>query len=95
MSYRVQYETNMKWEKDKETGFGRRYFLTGVFFLLFLGWIFHFWEQGKQVFLKLLLPGDPAVTWAALETMVLNLEQGVSLPVAAQELCNGIIQSVY
>ena len=68
---------------------------TGVFFLLFLGWAFLFWEQGKQVFLKLLLPGDPAVTWAALETLVLNLEQGVSLPVAAQELCNGIIQSVY
>lgn len=95
MSYRVQYDSNMKWEAEKKSWGVRRLWMIGLCFLLFVGMVFHFWKDGAQVLLQLLLPGDAAMTWLAMEQLTQNLYQGMPLPVAAQEFCYGIIQAVY
>lgn len=95
MSYRVQYDSDMKWEAEKKPGMGRRLWLTGLFLILFFVLVFRYWEDGAQVLRQVLLPGDAVTTWNSLNQFTWNLYQGVSLPVAAKEFCQNVMQSVY
>lgn len=95
MSYRVQYDWKGKSDSNKKTGTVRRLFVVSMFFILFLGLVFHFWEDGSEFLVNLLLPGDAVLTWNALEQLMQNLYGGMPLSVAAQEFYHGVLQSVY
>ena len=95
MSYRVQYDWSGKSDSDNKTWTVRRLFVVSMFFILFLGLVFHFWEDGSEFLVNLLLPGDAVLTWNALEQLMQNLYGGMPLSVAAQEFYHGVLQSVY
>jgi len=95
MSYRVEYDPDIKWGRKKEEWGIRRVIITGMFFFLFCAAVHSFWQEGRDVLFRLLLPGDAEITWSSLEQFTQNLQEGIPLRFAAREFCHGILQSGY
>lgn len=49
------------------------------------------WPGGRSLLQELLLPGDAQVTASALETLVLELEQGGSMADAVTAFCQEVV----
>ena len=64
---------------------------TGVFLLLFAAMTAAFWPEGREVLMEILLPGDPEVTWNALETMATQLRSGEAIGDAVMAFCREIV----
>ncbi len=91
MSYQVVYPGNPeKRPKKKPVPFS----------LMLCGWLLafvvltvRFWPEGAQVMQKLLLPGDAAVTVAALEDFAAELQAGEQLSGALENFCRSILEN--
>lgn len=95
MSYRVEYNSELKWEHKDERKGSSRYLWTGLFFLCFLMFVNLCWEEGKEVLFQILLPGDAHVTWNGMLHLSDNLRQGIPFSFAVQEFCNEMLQGCY
>lgn len=89
MGYRVEYETVPKVRRMEQRKSGRAA-LTALFFVIFLLLTTVFWPKGRAVLQELLLPGDPVVTVAALETLAEELQTGTRLGDALENFCQTI-----
>ena len=65
--------------------------LTAVFLALFVALTGAFWPRGKAVLQELLLPGDAAVTAAALEDLAAELSNGEEISDALESFCRKVI----
>ena len=91
MSYQVVYPGNQeKQPKKKPVPFALM--LCGCI-LAFVVLTVCFWSEGAQVMQKLLLPGDAAVTVAALEDFAAELQAGEQLPGALENFCRSILEN--
>lgn len=90
MGYRVEYESvkKVRGVQKRTTG---RLALTGIFFLVFLVLVACFWPEGREILRDALLPGDSAVTAAALEELARQVQQGTDLSQAVVEFCRDIL----
>ena len=93
MGYRVVY-TAVKTPSRRGSRAARVAVLTGAFLLLFLFLVNGFWPRGKQALQELLLPGNAAVTAAALEELAAELGEGEELSAALEEFCRRVIRDV-
>lgn len=91
MGYRVAYETVPKVRRMEQRRSGRAA-LTALFFAVFLFLTAVFWPKGREALQELLLPGDPAVTVEALETLAEELQTGVQLGNALENFCLTIVR---
>ncbi|HIR31183.1 MAG TPA: hypothetical protein IAB83_04145 [Candidatus Faecousia faecavium] len=90
MSYQVVYPGNQEKQPKKSVPFA----------LMLCGWLLafviltvFFWPEGAQVMQKLLLPGDTAVTAAALEDFAAELQAGEQLSGALENFCRSILEN--
>lgn len=91
MGYRVEYETVRK-VRRMEQKTARLPALTAGAFLLFLILVGSLWPKGKEVLREMLIPGDPAVTVAALEDLAQELETGAELGDALENFCRTVVR---
>lgn len=94
MGYRVEYETVSK-VRRMEQKTARVPALTAAAFLLFLILVVNFWPKGKAVLQEILIPGDPAVTVAALEDLAEELETGAPLSDALENFCRTVVEAEF
>lgn len=91
MSYQVVYPGGQeKQPKKKPTAFVLM--LCGCI-LAFVLLTARFWPEGAQAMQKLLLPGDAAVTAAALEDFAGELQAGEQLSGALENFCRSILEN--
>ncbi len=91
MSYQVVYPGGQeKQPKKKPTSFVLM--LCGCI-LAFVLLTARFWPEGAQVMQQLLLPGDAAVTAAALEDFAAELQAGEQLSGALENFCRSILEN--
>ena len=91
MGYRITYESVGK--KRKSLGPGHKRTLTGVLVLVLVLGAMGIKSSGLDFVKNYLLPGDPAVTAAALEEMAEDLRQGESIVSAFRAFCEEIIEN--
>lgn len=91
MGYRVEYETVGKVRRMEQRK-SPRAALTALFFALFLLLTAAFWPKGREALRELLIPGDPAVTVGALETLAEELQTGSALGDALENFCQTIVR---
>lgn len=91
MGYRVEYQP-VKKVRGVEKRTSRVPALTALFFLLFLLLVNGFWPQGAEILREILIPGDPTVTVAALETFTQELQTGEELSIAFEDFCRTILE---
>ena len=90
MAYRIVYETGTNRIKASRRNSSRMWFLTAMFLVLFGAVTIKFWPEGRAVLMDILLPGDPEVTWQALETMAVQLRSGEAIGDAVMAFCREI-----
>lgn len=95
MSYRVEYDSGIKWEKSRKSGGKYTWLWTGICFAGFVLLVNLFWDTGREVLLQLVLPGDTQVTWNGMQQLSENLRQGIPLQAAVHEFYNEILQGCY
>lgn len=91
MGYRVDYQP-----VKKVRGLGKRTArapaLAALFLILFCLLVNSVWPRGAEMLRELLIPGDAAVTVAALEAFTTELEAGETLSGALEGFCRKVIQ---
>lgn len=95
MSYRVEYDSKVKWEQCTKPKGSYRVLLTGLFLMLFFLLVNFGWEEGKELLFQLMLPGDAHVTWNGMQQLSENLSSGIPLQFAIREFYNEILQGCY
>lgn len=86
MPYRINYSS----ASEPGPSVLPRFFLTCVFFAVFLVLVTLYWPEGREVLRLLLIPGDPDVTMAAAETFASELHCGNSLKGAAMDFFSSL-----
>lgn len=91
MGYRVDYQPikKVRGAEKRKSGIPA---LTALCLLVFLLLVNSCWPRGARVLRSLLLPGDAAVTVAALEDFAVELGAGDSFPGAFENFCRRVIQ---
>lgn len=92
MGYRVEYGKIRK-VRNLESRFSRKAAFTGMFLLSFLILVKVCWPQGSGLLQEILLPGDGAVTAAALDVFTEELRAGGSFLEAFTVFCRQILES--
>lgn len=91
MGYRVEYPSGTKVPVGKKKS-SKTLPLTVLFFPLFLLLAGKFWHQGATILRDALLPGDAAVTAAALQDLTAALKTGEPFVSALADFCRQVIQ---
>lgn len=95
MSYRVEYF----WDRDLRPAPVRRGIRPVLFMLIFFGVflvsVSAWWQQGREVLMQLLFPGDRGAVVAAFSDLTRQLDQGIPLLEAAESICNGLLHDIY
>ena len=94
MGYRVDYGP-VKQERKGRSSISRVLMLTAVCLLVFLLLVNSFCPRGAEVLRSFLLPGDAAVTAAALEELSAELQNGEDISSALESFCRKIIQNAH
>ena len=89
MGYRVEYQMEQTEKTDARPG--RFPVMLGSCLLVFLLLVNGLWPRGAQMLRELLLPGNPAVTVAALEDFAQELKAGEALESALESFCRKVI----
>lgn len=89
MSYRIEYQATKKVRGlEKRTAVLPA--LAGCLVLSLL-LVSAFWPRGREMMERLLIPGDPAVTAAALEELSEDLQSGESIQDALDAFCRQVL----
>ena len=91
MGYRIDYGP-VKKVRGIEKRTSRLAVLTGMFLLLFVALVCSFWPEGTAVLRDWLLPGDPAVTAAAIDGLTESLRTGGELSDSLRAFCVQILE---
>lgn len=91
MSYRIDYPQSVEMPTKRKRSF-KLPALTLLFFLSFLLLTACFWNQGAQALRSFVLPGDAAVTAAALQDLTAALKTGEPFVNAFADFCHQVIQ---
>lgn len=91
MGYRIDYGP-VKKVRGVERRVSRIASLTGLFLLLFMITVCAFWPEGTAVLRDWILPGDPAVTAAAMEELTDSLRTGEELSDSLRTFCIRILE---
>lgn len=89
MSYRIDYQP-MKKVRGLEKRTAPRSALAALCFLLFLVLTLSFWPRGAEALRALVIPGDAAVTVAALEDLAVDLRAGENVQSALEGFCRQV-----
>lgn len=90
MGYRIDYQP-IKKVRNLEKRTAGVPAMTALFLMLFFMLVFSFWPQGAELLREMLIPGDPDVTVAALETFAQELQCGESLYSAFDTFCRQLL----
>ena len=91
MGYRVDYQPVNK-VRGLEKRTARAPALAALCLVLFCLLVNSIWPRGAEVMRELLIPGNPAVTVAALEDFAEELKAGEALPSALEGFCRKVIR---
>lgn len=87
MGYKVIYTDDKKAERRS-----RAIPLTFLFFAMFMGWVFRYWEQGREVVMELLLPMSGSAAEEVIEAMMYQLRSGESILNVAEDFFASIFK---
>lgn len=90
MGYRVDYGGGPEGKKERR-GIFRPLVMTFVCLAAFLFLVNAFWPEGAQILRTYLLPGDAAVTAAALEAFAQELRNGEEIASALENFCQKVM----
>lgn len=91
MGYRVEYGP-VKKVRGLEKRVSRVSSLIAVCLLLFFVLVSSFWPAGREILQKLIFPGDPVVTAAALDDLTENLRSGEDLSDCMAAFCIQVLE---
>ena len=91
MGYRIEYGP-VKKVRGMEKRISRKAALTGLCFLLFCILVGVFWPERVETLRNLLIPGDPAVTAAAMEELTAELQAGRDLTDSLMNFCLTVLE---
>jgi len=91
MGYRVEYGP-VKKVRGLEKRVSGVSSLIAVCLLLFFILVGSFWPEGKEILQKLIFPGDPVVTAAALDNLTESLRSGEALSDSMAAFCIQILE---
>lgn len=91
MGYRVDYGP-VKKVRGLEKRVSRKSALTALCFLIFCLLVGTLWPEGAEMLRRLVFPGDPAVTAAALEEFTVQLQTGADVKESLQQFCLNILE---
>lgn len=89
MSYRIDYQATKK-VRGMEKRTAPLSALTALCFLLFLLLVGALWPEGAEALRAFIIPGDPAVTVAALEDLAGDLRSGEEIQSALDGFCRQV-----
>lgn len=92
MAYRIEYPTTKKVrgaEKRREPVSS----LIALSFMIFLMLVSALWPSGAQTLRELLIPGNTAVTAAALEDLATDLRGGEGVQEALESFCRQVTEN--
>lgn len=89
MSYKIDYQPTRK-VRGLEKRTAPRSALTALFFLVFLVLTLSLWPKGAETVRALVIPGDAAVTVAALENLAVDLRAGERVQAALEGFCRQV-----
>ena len=93
MGYRIEYESHGDVRKPLKLRHSRANISIIVLVLALVAGAMAIKHTGLTWVQEVLLPGDPAVTAAALENMVDNIKSGDSIPEAVATFCQQIVDN--
>lgn len=91
MGYRIDYGASEARKRSAPIIRHPVWAMTMCFFALFLVFTAFFWPEGRDALCDVVLPGDGAVTAAALQGMVSDLSEGATISEAVTAFCREII----
>ena len=91
MGYRIEYGSVRK-VRRLEKRVSVRAAVAACCFLFFCLGVFAFWPEGADLLRRLVFPGDPAVTAAALEQLTIELHSGVNLTDSLRQFCIKVLE---
>ena len=92
MAYRIDYDKTGT-RKRIEPAKSRIAVYTAAFFLLFLLLVNLFWPDGTGFLRQSLIPGDPDVTAAAVDSLIDDLKDGQQVSDAITAFCRELISN--
>ena len=91
MGYQIRYENPASIQLlNRHTS--RRWVLAGMLLLLLLTTVFSLWPQLRQTVIYAVLPGDPAVTAAAISELTGDLRSGRNVSAELKDFCLDILE---
>lgn len=90
MGYRIDYDGHKETE-SRRSGSSRLAVLMVSFFMLFVFLVASFWPEGREVLVRILIPGSPQTTFRAAETFADEIKNGDSLKDAATAFCQTVL----
>ena len=91
MSYRIVYGPDVPAVRENRINPLRLQLWTAVFAVAFVLLVRQVWPEGRTVLQRILLPGEPGITEAALIGMVEGLQAGEGVGEALTAFCRQII----
>ena len=91
MGYRIEYEGYEKEQNPKEDTNTARILLTLMFSAACFLLVMTCWQEGRELLLKLVIPGDPEQTIQAVCTFAEELRDGAPIQRAAAAFCESVI----
>ena len=93
MGYRVEYMPIRK-VRNMKIRTCRVPVLTGLFFCLFLFLVFSYWPRGAEIIQDLVIPGDPDITIAFVETFADQIQNGEPFSEALAAFCHNMKEAL-
>ena len=91
MGYRIDYQPDHM-HRGHKIQRGHVWTLTWLFLLLFGMITYRFWPEGRLILQQILIPGDPAVTLPAVDSLLFSLSQGANAAAALETFCLTILE---
>lgn len=88
----IEYDPAEKKYEIRRNQSGRFFFLLAAALCLFVIGTLHFWPEGREILISIVIPGEDAVTIAAFRNMTGNLRAGATVGDAIAAFCSDVIQ---
>lgn len=91
MGYRMEYEGYQREDIPQKNGNTARVALTVLFSVICILLVMTCWQEGRDLLLKLVIPGEPAQTIQAACVFAQELQDGAPILEAAAVFCESVL----
>ena len=92
ISYRIDYDSVFTNPRRSNSCRIRRFIISTLCFILFMTLSKLYWPRGWNLFMRLLIPGEPQITLGAAECFLEEIQEGAGFCDAALDFCRTVIK---